>query len=93
LAVTTASAGEGIDAFFEIKVFNQPGLAQALGNLLGLFVFGLKRVDQIQANEVGHFDLNRHGATVGCAGVAHAGFVARPAVCAVDVNNTDGRFH
>ena len=74
-------------------MFNQSGFAQALGNLFGFFVFGLKRVDQIQANEVGHFDFNRHGATVGCAGVAHAVFVARPAVCAVDVNDADGRFH
>jgi hypothetical protein len=48
-------------------VINEPLLAKALGNLLGLFVLGLKGVDQVQANQVSHFDFDRHGAAVGCA--------------------------
>jgi hypothetical protein len=74
-------------------MFNQPSLAQALGNLLGLVVLGFKGVDQIQQNQIGYFDFKGHGAAIGGAGIAHAGFVAGPGVGAVDVNNADGRFH
>ena len=72
---------------------NQAGFAQALGNLFGLFVFCLKRIYQIKANEVWHFDLDGHGATVGSAGVAHARLIARPAFWAVNVDDADGGFH
>jgi len=74
-------------------VINQAGLAQPLGYLLGLFVLGFKGVDQIQPNQVNHFDLDGHGATVGGAGVAHPRFVAGPTFGTVDVNNADGGFH
>ena len=72
---------------------NQACFAQALGYLFGLFVLSFKRTDQVQPNKVGHFDLNRHRATVGRAGVAHARFVAGPAFWAINVNDADGRFH
>jgi len=74
-------------------VINEALFAKALGNLLGLFMLGFKGVDQVQANEVGHFDLDRHGAAVGCASVAHAGLVARPTFDAVYVDDADGGFH
>ena len=73
-------------------MINEALLAKALGNLLGLFVLSFKGVDQVQANEIGHFDLDRHGAAVGCTRVAHAGFVARPTFNAVYVDDADGGF-
>jgi hypothetical protein len=71
-------------------VINEACLHEALGNLLGLFVLGFKRVHQFQPNEIGHFDFNGHGATVGGARVAHARFVAGPTVKAVDVDDAGG---
>ena len=73
-------------------MINEPLFAKPLGNLFGLFMLGFKGVDQVQANEVGHFDLDRHGAAVGCAGVAHARLVARPTFDAVYVDDADGGF-
>jgi hypothetical protein len=74
-------------------VINDALLAEALGNLLGLFMFGFKGVDQVQANKVGHFDLDRHGAAVGSARVAHARLVARPTFDAVYVDDASWRSH
>ena len=71
---------------------NETLLAEALGNLLGLFMLSFKGVDQVQSNEIGHFDLDRHGAAIGCAGVAHARLVARPTFDAVYVDDADGGF-
>ena len=68
-------------------------LGEALGNLLGLFMFSFKGVDQFQANKVGHFDLDRHGAAIGSARVAHARLVARPTFDAVYVDDANGGFH
>ena len=73
-------------------MINEALFAKALGNLFGLFMLGFKGVDQVQANEVGHFDLDRHGAAVGCARVAHARLVARPTFDAVYVDDADGGF-
>ena len=73
-------------------MINEALFAKALGNLFGLFMLGFKGVDQVQANEVGHFDFDRHGAAVGCASVAHARLVARPTFDAVYVDDTDGGF-
>jgi hypothetical protein len=93
LAIAAGASGQRKNAVLEIEVINQAGLAQTLGNLLGLFVLGFKGVDQIQTDEVGHFDFDGHGATVGGARVAHACFVAGPTFWTIDVNNADGRFH
>ena len=46
LAVATGAAGEGEDAVFEVEVVNQPGFAQAFGDLFGFFVFGFEGVYQ-----------------------------------------------
>jgi hypothetical protein len=93
MTVAAAAPSQGKDAVLEIEVINQARFAQALGNLFGLFVLGLKCIHQIKANEVGHLDLDGHGATVGSAGVAHARFIARPAFWAVNVDDADGGFH
>lgn len=79
LAIAAGSARQRENAVLEVKVLNESSLAQALGNLLGLFVFSFKGVNQFESNEVSHFDLDWHGAAVGCTGVAHANFVASPA--------------
>ena len=92
MTVATASSGKRKDAVFEIKVINEALLAEALGNLLGLFVLGFKWVDQVQANQVRHFDFHGHGAAIGCACVAHARLVARPTFDAVYIDDADGGF-
>ena len=48
-------------------MINEALFAKALGNLLWLFVLGFKGVDQVKANQVGHFYFHRHGAAIGCA--------------------------
>ncbi len=93
MTVSAASACKCKDAVFEIEVINEALFAKALGNLLGLLMFGFKGVNQVQANKVGHFDLDRHGAAVGSARVAHTGLVARPTFDAVYVDDTDGGFN
>jgi hypothetical protein len=93
LTVSAASACKSKDAVFEIEVINEALLAKALGNLLGLLMFGFKGVNQVQANKVGHFDLDRHGAAVGSARVAHTGLVARPTFNAVYVDDASWRSH
>ena len=74
-------------------MINEALLAKAFGNLLGLLVFGFKGVNQVQANKVGHFDLDRHGAAVGSARVAHTGLVARPTFNPVYVDDAGGGSH
>jgi hypothetical protein len=74
-------------------VINEALLGKALGNLLGLLVFGFKGVNQVQANKVGHFDLDRHGAAVGSARVAHTWLVARPTFNPVYVDDASWRPH
>jgi hypothetical protein len=90
LTVTTAASGQGEDAVFKVEVIDQACFAKALGDLLGLFVLGFKRVDQVEANEVDHLDFNGHGAAIGGTTVAHAGFVTRPTFDAIDVDDANG---
>jgi hypothetical protein len=92
LTVAAASSGKRKDAIFKIEVINETLFAQALGNLFGFFVLSFKGVYQAQADEIGHFDLHRHGAAVGGTRVAHARFVARPTFDAVYVDDADGGF-
>jgi hypothetical protein len=54
--VTAGASSQREDVVLEIEVINQPSLAQALGNLLGLLVLGFKGVDQVQQNQIGQFD-------------------------------------
>ncbi len=71
-------------------MFDEPGLAQTPGNLLGLFVFGFKSVDQIQRYQFGQLDVQRHGAAIGRAGIAHAPFVTGPTLDAIDIDDANG---
>ena len=89
LAITTGAPSQREDAVFEVEVLNQPGFAQALGDLLGLFVFGLEGIDQLQAHQIWQFDFNGHGAAVGGAGVTQAVAVPGPRFGAVYVNKTN----
>lgn len=93
MAIATGAAGQRENAVLEIEVIYLPSLAQPLGNLFGFLMFSFERVDQIQSNEVGHFDFDWHGAAVCGATVAHACLVAGPTFGPVDVNDADGRFH
>ena len=90
MAIATGAAGQRENAVLEIEVIYLPGLAQTLGNLFGFLMFSFERVDQIQSNEVGHFDFDWHGAAVCGATVAHAGFVTCPTFDAIDVDNAGG---
>jgi hypothetical protein len=56
-------------------------------------MFSFKGVNQFKPNEISHFDLDWHGAAVGCTCVAHANFVASPAFWSIDVDDADGGFH
>jgi hypothetical protein len=87
LAVATGSARQAEDAVFEIEVIDQAGFGQALGNLFGVFVLGLKRVHQFQAHQIDQLDLHRHGAAIGRTGVTKAVFVTGPSFATVNVNN------
>ncbi len=89
LAIAIGAARQGEDAVLEIKVLDHAHFLQALGNLFGLFVFGLKRVNQFKANQVGQLHFHWHGAAVGGAGVAQAVAIAGPCVAVVDVDDAD----
>ena len=93
LAVATGAAGQAEDAVLEVEVLDQPGFAQAFGDLLGVFVLGLKRVNQLQPHQIGQLDLDRHGAAVGRTGVAQAVFVTGPGFAAVNVYDGNGGSH
>jgi hypothetical protein len=93
LAVAAGTPTQSEDAVFEIEMLNQTRFTQALGNLFGLFMLGFKRVDQLEAHQVGHLHLYRHGAAVRGTAVAQAIAVAGPGFWAVDVDQEDGRFH
>ena len=93
LAVAAGATRQGEDAVLEIEVINQPRFGQALGNLLGLFVFGFKWVDQLKTYQVGQLDFDGHGAAVGRAVVAQPAAIAGPGVAVVDVDDGDVRSH
>jgi hypothetical protein len=56
-------------------------------------VLGLKRVHQLQAHQIGHLDLDGHGAAIGRAAVAQTVFVTGPSFATVNVDNGNGRSH
>lgn len=93
LAVPTGTTRQTEDAVLEIEVINQPGLGQALGDLLGLFMLGFKRIDQFQTHQIGQLDLHRHGAAIGGTTVTQAVFVTGPSFATVYVDNRNGRLH
>jgi hypothetical protein len=46
LAVAAGAAGQAENAVLEIEVLDHAGFAQAFGNVFGVFMLSLKRVDQ-----------------------------------------------
>jgi hypothetical protein len=93
IAVSACPAGHGEDLVLGVEVVDQAHLQQPLGDQLGLDVFDLERVHQLQAHQIRQAYLQRHGAAIGRAAVTHAGLVLAPGFQAVDVNNADGGFH
>jgi hypothetical protein len=93
VAVPTGPSGQAENAVFEVEMLDLPGFGQSLGNLLGVVVLGLKRVDQAESHQIGHFDLDRHGAAIGRAGVTQSVFVTGPGLATVNVNNGNGGSH
>jgi hypothetical protein len=93
LAIATGSPSQTEDAVLEIEVLDKARLGQTLGYVFGVFVLGLKGVDQLQAHQVGQFHLDRHGAAIGGATVTQTIFVARPGFAPVDVNDGNRGSH
>ena len=93
MAVTIAAPCQSKNTVFKVEVVNQTRFAEALGYLFRFLVFCPKGIHQIELNQVGHLDFHWHGAAIGCAGVAHARFVAGPCVGAVNVDDADGGSH
>lgn len=93
VAITAGASGQGEDAVFKIEAFDQPRLLQAFANLLGLFVFGLKWIDQAKAHQIGQLYFDRHGAAVGRTSAAQAAAVAGPSVGVVHIDDGDVRPH
>jgi len=88
--ITIGTSGQREDAVPEVEVVDQARFFQPPGNLLGRIVFGLKRVDQAQLDQVRQTDLDRHGAAVGRAGVTQAVAVTAPGVATVNIHDGDG---
>jgi hypothetical protein len=93
MAVTSGTPRQTEDAVFKIKVVNQARFAQALGDLLGVIVLGLKWIDHAQPHQIGHLDLDRHGAAIGRTAVAQTVFVTGPSFATVYINNGNRRSH
>jgi hypothetical protein len=56
-------------------------------------VLGFEWVNNAQAQQIRQTHLQRHGAAIGLAAVAHPGAVARPGIGAVNVDNVDRGSH
>jgi hypothetical protein len=93
LAVATGATRQAEDAVLEVEVLDQTRFGQSFGNLLGVFVLGLKRIYQFQPHQIGHLDLDRHGAAIGRAGFAQTVFVTGPSFATVYINNGNRRSH
>ena len=89
LAVTTGPARQAENAVLVVEMVDQTRFGQAFGNLLGVFVLGLKRVHQLQPHQVGQLHLDRHGAAIGGAGVAQTDLVAGPSVTTVNIHDSN----
>ena len=92
-AVAAGTAGHGEDVVFGVVVVNQLGFEQALCDQFVVHVVHLKLIDQLKAHQVAQLHFQRHGAAVGAAGFAHAGFVFAPGFEAVNVHDAYGGFH
>jgi hypothetical protein len=87
LTIPTGSTRQHENAALKIEVFNEARFIQPFGDFLGVIVFSFKRIDQLQAHQIGQFDFDGHGAAIGGAGVAQACLVTGPSVTTVDIHN------
>jgi hypothetical protein len=87
LTIPTGSPRQQENAVLEIEVFNQSQFPQPFGNFFGVVVLSFEGIHQTQAHQIGHFDLNGHGAAVGSTTVAHPCFVTGPSVATVNIYN------
>jgi hypothetical protein len=87
LTIPTGPTRQHENTVLKIEVFNEARFIQPFGDFLGVIVFSFKRIDQLQAHQIGQFDFDGHGAAIGGAGVAQAGLVTGPSVTTVDIHN------
>jgi hypothetical protein len=87
LTISTGSAGQHENAVFKIEVFNEASFIQLFGDFFSVIVLSFKRIDQLQAHQIGHLDLDGHGAAIGSAGAAQTGLVTGPSVTTVNIDN------
>ena len=92
-AIPAGPTRHGKQAVFVIEARHDAHLGQALGNLFDVVVLGLKRVDQLHADQVCQLDFKRHGAAGRHTPVAHAIAVLAPGVGAVYVDGVNRWFH
>ena len=84
-AIAIGPAGEGVDAVLEVEMLHDPGLHQALGDLLGRLALGFKGIYHPYAHQISQLDLDWHGATGGHAAIAHAIAVFQPGAGTVQI--------
>jgi hypothetical protein len=87
LTIPTGAARQHENAVLKIEVFNQTDFPQPFGNFFGVIVLCFEWIHQAQAHQVGHLDLDGHGAAIGCTAVAQTGLVTGPSVTTVDIHN------
>jgi hypothetical protein len=76
--------------FLKLKWSMSPALLNRLAICLGSSFSASKASTKFKRTKSAILTSKRHGAAIGCTGVAHASFVARPGIGAIDVNNADG---
>jgi hypothetical protein len=87
LTIPTRPTRQHENAVLKIEVFNEAGFVQPFGDFFSVIVLGLKRIDQLQSDQIREFDLDGHRAAIGGAGVAQTGLVTGPSVTTVDIHN------
>lgn len=85
-AIPAGTTGEREDGIPEIEMLDHTRLAEAPGNLLGRFVLGFKRINQLKPQQIRQLDLDRHGAAVGYAVGTQTIAITGPGLQAVDVD-------
>jgi hypothetical protein len=87
LTIPTGSTRQHENAVLKIEVFNEAGFIQPFGDFFSVVVLCLEWIHQSQANQIGQFDLDGHGAAIGRTAVAQPGLVTGPSVATVNIDN------
>jgi hypothetical protein len=90
LTIATGPTRQHENAVLEIEVLNEAGFVQPFGDFFSVIVLSFKRIDQLQAHQIGQFDFDGHGTAIGSAGVAQTGLVTGPSVTTVNIYNGNG---